>query len=442
MRLIEALATTESLARIFSDESALQAMLDFEAALARAEARCGVIPQPASDAISKAARSDRFDAAQIAAQGQRAGTLAIPLVKELTARVRDIDPGSAGFVHWGATSQDVTDTAIALLLSRGHEVLSVDHSRTLSALRRLSDEHAGTVMLGRTLLQAAPPITFGLKAAGWYNALSRSWKRLDVAFQHAATVQLGGASGTLAALGEHGPAVMRALADELKLQCPEAPWHAHRERLAQVVCCCGVYAASLGKMARDIALLMENEVAEAFEPVGAGRGGSSTMPNKRNPTACSLALASASRIPGLVAGFLVGMVQEHERGAGGIQAEWATIVEVVGATGLALDSMAEVAGGLEIDAGRMRQNISTTNGTVFAERAMMMLAGSMGREAAHKLIEDAARRAAEKRCRLAEILAEMPEIGALLTTEQIQSMESPETYLGSAEIFRRQLLQS
>jgi 3-carboxy-cis,cis-muconate cycloisomerase len=441
MRLIEALATTESLAEIFSDKSALQAMLDFEAALAQAEARCGVIPQSASAAISKAARSERFDAAQIAAQGQRAGTLAIPLVKELTARVRDVDPDSAGFVHWGATSQDVTDTAIALLLSRAHEVLSADHSRVLSGLRRLSDKHAGTVMLGRTLLQAAPPVTFGLKAAGWYAALSRSWMRLDEAFQDAATVQLGGASGTLAALGDHGPAVMQALAGELKLQCPEAPWHAHRERLAQLVCCCGVYAASLGKMARDIALLMQNEVAEACEPGGAGRGGSSTMPNKRNPTACSLALASAHRIPGLVAGFLIAVVQEHERGLGGLQAEWATIVEVVGATGLALDSMAEVAGGLEIDAGRMRRNIESTNGTVFAERAMMMLAGSMGRDAAHKLIEDAARRAAEKRCRLAEILAQMPDVGAVLTTEQIQSMEAPEAYLGSAEIFRRQLLE-
>jgi 3-carboxy-cis,cis-muconate cycloisomerase len=194
-------------------------------------------------------------------------------------------------------------------------------------------------------------------------------------------------------------------------------------------------------MARDIALLMQNEVAEACEPGGAGRGGSSTMPNKRNPTACSLALASAHRIPGLVAGFLIAVVQEHERGLGGLQAEWATIVEVVGATGLALDSMAEVAGGLEIDAGRLRRNIESTNGTVFAERAMMMLAGSMGRDAAHKLIEDAARRAAEKRCRLAEILAQMPDVGAVLTTEQIQSMEAPEAYLGSAEIFRRQLLE-
>ena len=183
--------------------------------------------------------------------------------------------------------------------------------RLQAALRRLSDQHAGAVMLGRTLLQAAPPITFGLKAAGWFGAAVRGWKRVDSRFEEARCLQFGGAGGTLAALGENGIAVARALAPELGLKIPDAPWHTHRDRLAALVCACGVYVGSLGKMARDIALLMQNEVAEAAEPAGEGRGGSSTMPHKRNPTGCSLALAAAVRVPGYVSSFLSGMTQEH-----------------------------------------------------------------------------------------------------------------------------------
>ncbi|HMC62193.1 MAG TPA: lyase family protein, partial [Candidatus Solibacter sp.] len=285
-RLIESLSATEALSRVFSDGVVLQAMLDFEAALARAEARVGLIPADAAAAITDAAVADDFATAELAGQSLRAGTPAIPLVRILTEKVRVRNAAAAGFVHWGATSQDVTDTAMVLLLGRCRPVLEADHDRISHGLRRISTEHAHTVMLGRTLLQPAPPITFGLKAASWLGAVRRGWQRVESRFDEAAYLQFGGASGTLAALGGGGLEVSEALAAELNLKCPDAPWHAHRDRLAALMAALGIYTASLGKMALDIALLMQFEVGEAAEPGGNGRGGSSTMPHKRNPTAC------------------------------------------------------------------------------------------------------------------------------------------------------------
>ncbi len=415
MRLIEAFCPTEAIAAVFSDESILQAMLDFEVVLARAEANLGVIPRAAAEAIGQAARPAAFDAGELAERAFRAGTLAIPFVKALTEQVRALDAEAAGFVHWGATSQDVADTAMVLLLVRSSLILSADHARMQNALRRLSDQHAASVMLGRTLLQPAPPVTFGLKAAGWLGAHARAWAHVEAAFEEVRVLQFGGASGTLAALAEQGIPVSRALAEELKLKNPPAPWHSHRDRLATLVCALGVYAGGLAKMARDIALLMQGEVGEAFEPGGEGRGGSSTMPHKRNPTASSLALAAAARVPGLVANFLFGMVQEHERAAGGWQAEWLTLADVTGACAVALASMMEVAEGLTVDVDRMRKNLSATRGTVFSERAMMLLGATLGRDRAHQLLEQAARIVDESGRELTDVLAGMPEVTRVLT---------------------------
>lgn len=439
-RLIESLATTAPLADLFSDESILQAMLDFEVALARAQARLGIVPQAAADALARVARADAFDAAALARDTLRAGTPGIPLVKALTDHVRAADASAARFVHWGATSQDVADTALILLLQRAQPIIGADLARLEEALRRLSDQHQDTVMLGRTLLQAAPPTTFGLKAAGWLGAIHRSRMRLEGAFAEVAVVQFGGASGTLAALGEQGLAVGRALAGELGLGCPDAPWHAHRDRLAALIVACGVLTGCLGKMARDISLLMQSEVGEAAEPGGQGRGGSSTMPNKRNPIACTVTLAAAHRVPGLVSTFLSAMVQEHERGVGGWQAEWPTVAAVIQATGLAAASMAEAAAGLEIDAERMRANIAATRGAVFAERAMMLLGASLGRDVAHKIMAEASRRSQTQQRDLADVLREMPEVIGHLDTAALRDLGAPGEYLGMAEAFRKRLL--
>lgn len=265
-RLMESLATTEPLADLFSDESILRAMLTFETALARAEARVGVIPQAAAEAIESFAAAADFNMPELARDTFRAGTPGIPLVKALTEGVRSVNEEAARFVHWGATSQDVADTALMLLLRQAQLVLELDYTRVSNALTKMSQEHRGTVMLGRTLLQAAPPITLGLKAAGWLAAVRRCWTRLLRAFSETLILQFGGASGTLAALGTKGTEISRALAEELGLAYPDAPWHTHRDRLASLVAACGVLTGSLGKMARDIALLMQTEVGEAAEP--------------------------------------------------------------------------------------------------------------------------------------------------------------------------------
>ncbi len=440
VRLIESLATTEALATAFSDQQVLQAMLDFEAALARAEARQGVIPQEAADAISKAAIAEGFDTGILSQEAFRAGTPAIPVVKALTERVRATDAAAARFVHWGATSQDVTDTALILLLRRARAILASDNARLIEALAKLATQHENTVMLGRTLLQPAPPITFGLKAAGWLAAIRRGWSRIDTRFTEAQVLQFGGASGTLAALGDRGDAVGQTLAEELGLKYPDAPWHTQRDSLAALLAACSVECGSLGKMARDIALLMQGEVAEAAEPGGDGRGGSSTMPHKHNPIACSLTLAAAHRVPGLLASFLSAMVQEHERGAGGGQAEWPIATSIIQALGVAVASMAEAAEGLTVDASRMRANLESTRGTVFAERVMMLLGATLGRDVAHKLLEQATLRSSERDRKLMDVLAEMPEVTRIIPRETLATLDSPEDYLGMASVFQKRLV--
>jgi 3-carboxy-cis,cis-muconate cycloisomerase len=315
-----------------------------------------------------------------------------------------------------------------------------DISRLEKALATLAEKHKDTVMVGRTLLQPAPPVTFGLKAAGWLASIERGGRRVESGFRVAAVLQFGGASGTLASLGDRGISVTEALGKELALDVPSAPWHTQRDQVATFVCACGVMTACLGKMARDISLLMQSEVGEASEPGVEGRGGSSTMPNKRNPTACALTLAAANRVPGLVSSFLAAMVQEHERAVGGWQAEWPVVAAVVQSTGVAIASMAEVAEGLSVDAEKMRVNIETTNGLIFSERAMMLLGAKVGRDVAHKIIEEAARRSVKEARNLAAVLSDMPEVTEHLNPAELEQLEMPDQYLGSAEVFRKGLL--
>jgi 3-carboxy-cis,cis-muconate cycloisomerase len=440
VRLIESLATTEPLAEIFSDPSILQAMLDFEVALARAEAQLKIIPQSAARAIARAARAEDYDAAKLAQETLRAGTPGISLAKALRKKVQQEDAPAADFVHWGATSQDVADTAIILLLKKAVAILDADLARIEKALDGLVTKHKKTVMLGRTLLQPAPPITMGLKVTGWLGSFRRGRARLSRASSDAMLLQLGGASGTLAALGNKGIQVSELMAAQLGLKVPDSPWHTHRDRLADVVCACGMLTGSLGKMARDISLLMQHEVSEAAEPGGAGRGGSSTMPQKRNPIASAVALAAANRVPGLVAAFLSQMVQEHERGVGGWQAEWPTLAAVIQSTGVALSSMAEAAEGLSIDSARMKQNVESTRGAIFAEKAALLMSGKTGRETAHKILQQASDPKRLRNSTLAETLAENPE--TKLDKSALAKLEDPQDYLGSAQEFTARLSRS
>ena len=440
MRLIESLATTAPLAETFSDQSILRAMLDFEGALARAEAQLNVIPSGAAELIDRAAKSARIDATDWAAEILAAGTPAVPFVRALREQVLAENPDAAGYVHWGATSQDLCDTALVLLLRKAWDILEADLRRLEQALITLSQRHESTVMLGRTLMQAAPPVTFGLKAAGWLGAISRSHERLEASFREAFILQFGGASGTIASLGNHGIAVAEALAHELRLDLPDAPWHTHRDRLAAVICDCGVLVGSLGKMACDIILLAQSEVGEVAEPAAPGRGGSSTMPHKNNPVGCVATLAAANRVPGLVSNFLAAMVQENERAAGGWQAEWSTIAAVIGSAGLGLASMADVAQGLSVNSARMRANIESTAGAIFAEKATILLSKRMGVTAARKLVEQALQQSREQGRHLRDVLIENKEAAAHADALVLRDLESPEDYLGSAGEFRRRLL--
>ena len=434
-RLIESLATTEPLAEVFSDVSVTQAMLDFEVALARAEAQLRIIPHSAARAIARAARAEAYDCAALARETLRAGTPGIPLVNALRKKVQQEDAFAADYVHWGATSQDVADTALILLLRRSAGILDAELVRIEKALRVLSVKHRNTVMLGRTLLQPAPPVTLGLKAAGWLASVRRGRARLDRAISEALVLQFGGASGTLGALERRGIQLSELMAGQLGLRVPDAPWHAHRDRLGEVVCACAILTGSLGKMARDVSLLMQHEVGEVAEPGGGGRGGSSAMPHKRNPIASVIALAAANRVPGLTAAFLSQMIQEHERAAGGWQAEWPTVSSVIQSTGVALASMAEVAEGLNVDPQRMRENIQSTHGTIHSEKAALLLALHVGREKAHEMLKSWSDPKRLNKRTLSEALAQVPEARRY----RGQKHEKPEEYLGSAQEFTRRL---
>lgn len=435
--LIDGLVTTDAVCLAFSDERLLRAMLRFEGMLARAEATAGVIPGSAAAAISDIALAPvDMDLDALRASLRANATLSIAVVAELTRRVEARDPVAAGFVHWGATSQDVYDTALVLCLRDAWESIEADHLRMLAALEALAIEHAGTVMLGRTLLQPAVPTTFGLKAAGWLGAAARSWRAWSDAFDRTQVLQFGGAAGTLASLGPHGPAVEQALAAELGLDVPDAPWHAHRDRVAGFVAAAGVYVGAAGKMARDISLLMQPEVGEAFEAGGA----SSSMPHKRNPSKCAAVLACAHRMPGLVSSMLTTMVQEHERAVGGWQAEAATLVDVVQASAAAVSAAADVLESIEVDEARMRQNIEATRGVIFAERLTMAVAPVLGKRGAVAAVKRAVAVCAASGRSLADVVDETPDLTKALGATDRKLLFAVTEYRGSAETFRTRLL--
>ena len=435
VRLIDSISTTAALEEVFADAALLEAMVRFETALARAEAEHGIIPAAAGRTIAAALSTKTLDPSSMSAGARKSGTFVIPLVDALVEQVRRVDPSAATFVHWGATSQDVADTAIVLCLVEARRVLDADHKRVTAALERLSHEHASTVMLARTLLQPASPTTFGLKAAGWFGALSRSYAQLRRAFDAACVLQFGGASGTLAALRRDGPMVAATLAKELALPLPEAPWHSHRDRLAALVCACGVYVGSLGKVARDISLLMQQEIGEAAER----GGGSSSMPHKRNPSGCAIVLAAANRLPGLVSSFLSAMLQEHERAVGGWHAEAAVISDAVKTTGSALAALVDVIEGLTVNTERMLVNLRETKGSIYAERAMTLLAPQLGKGRAAEIVADALRRSTDSGKPFQEAIAEDSEASKVAGAE-LQTLGDPQSYLGAAEYFRTRLL--
>jgi 3-carboxy-cis,cis-muconate cycloisomerase len=433
--LLDPLFRTSQMAAAFDDRARLQAMLDFEAALARAEAAHGLVPPEAAWAITAACDAATYDLSALGAATAKAGNPAIPMVKALSAEVARRDASAANFVHWGATSQDAIDTGLVLQIRRAHPLLDADLERLERALARLAERHTATLMVGRTLLQQAVPITFGLKAAGWLSAILRVRRRLAEAAEQAQVLQFGGAAGSLSALDGQGLEVAATLARELALDLPDLPWHGHRDRLGDLAGALGLVAGVLGKLGRDLSLLMQNEVAEVREPQEAGKGGSSTMPQKQNPVASGVALAVAARVPGLVATLLAAMPQEHERGLGGWHAEWETIPEIFGLVAGAARAMAETCEGLEIDALRMRQNLDDTRGLVMAEAVTLALAKKIGRREAQVSIEAALRRSHATAQSFSEVLKSDSKITQWIGPSDLDRLLDPEHYLGEAARF-------
>ncbi len=407
---------------VFSDAARLQGMLDFEAALARAAAKAGVIPPRAADVIAECCRAELFDRHQLGAAAASAGNPAIPLVAALTQLVARKDAAAAGCVHWGATSQDAMDTGLVLQLRRGLDRFLPETQKLADSLAALAQVHASTPMVGRTWLQHAVPITFGLKAAGWCAAVDRTRNRIERAGDAACVLQFGGAAGSLTSLGEAGPAISTLLAAELNLPEPDLSWHAHRDRLVDLAAALALFAGVLGKIARDVSLMMQTEVGELSEPPAPGRGGSSTMPHKRNPVACAVMLAAAGRVPHLVASLFAAMPQEHERGLGGWQVEWETLPEIFSLTWGSASRALEAIDGLEVNAKRMRSNIDLTRGLVCAEAVMMALAPRIGRDRAHTLVEEASRNAAGSGAHLRDVLARTPSIAEHLDASALDAL--------------------
>jgi 3-carboxy-cis,cis-muconate cycloisomerase len=440
--LLAPMLSSPAMRAVCDDAAYLQRMLDFEAALARAEAAVGVIPDGAAGAIAKACIAETFDLTELAEAATRSGNLAIPLVKALTADVAKADAEAARYVHWGATSQDVIDTATMLTLRLAADALLGDLNRAVAGFARLARQHRDTPMVARTWLQHALPMPFGLKLAEYAAALHRSRIRLNRLRGETLVLQFGGAAGTLAALGDKGLLVAEKLAEALKLPLPDAPWHTHRDRIAEAASVLAIIAGSCGKIARDIQLMMQTDVAEAFEPSGEGRGGSSTMPHKRNPVAAASALAAATMAPNLAATMFAAQVQDHERSAGPWHAEWPTLPTLLLVTSGGLAAIVDIAEGLEVDATRMRVNLDATHGLIMAEAVTFALAEKIGKSEAHHLIEAASKKAVAARKHLRDVLAAEPKVTSHLGAAQLAKLFEPMAYQGVSQTLIDRLLAS
>lgn len=327
---------------------------------------------------------------------------------------------------------EVTTSGLVLQLRSAIELLESDLARLADALAEQAQRHASTPLAGRTWLQQATPVTLGMKIAGWLGSITRHRQRLFEIKPRLLCLQFGGASGSLAALGDHAFAVAEELAGELNLNLPDQPWHTQRDRLVEFASLLGMIAGSLGKVGRDLSLLMQTEVGEAFEPAAPGKGGSSTMPHKRNPVGAAVMIGAATRAPGLVATMFAAMPQEHERSLGLWHAEWETLPELCCLVSGSLQQALQVVPGLEVDTRRMLQNLELTKGLVLAEAVSIALAQRVGRDAAHHLIEQCCRRAVEQGVHLRQVLGAEPQVTAQLSTEELDRLLAPAHYLGQS----------
>lgn len=413
---------------IFCDEMFVRRCIDVEIALARVQSRLAIIPADAGEAIAKAVKPEAIDYGLLKIETDNVGYPIVGIVHQLAKQCGE--PGR--YLHWGATTQDIMDSATVLQLRDALELIGRDLAALDATLTRLSAKHRNTVMAGRTHLQQALPVTFGQKTAVWLSMIRRHRERLDQLKPRVLVGQFAGAAGTLASLGNRGLEVSDALMDELRLGRPDIAWHVARDGLAEAASFCGLVTASLGKIATDIMLMMQTELAEAFEPFAPGRGSSSTMPQKRNPISCELIVAIARSVRQSAGLMLDAVLADLERATGPWHLEWIALPECFIATGGALRQARFMLDGLVVDADRMRRNLDITGGLIVAEAVMMALAKHTGRGAAHDLVYGACRAALDSGTSLLVQLRKLDAVTSHLSEDELVRLVDPANYLGSA----------
>ena len=417
------------------------AMLEAEGALAVAQARVGLIPREAAETIVSCCDVDRFDPEEVGRRGRAQGNPVPPLVRALTEAVSGVSEDAASHVHKGATSQDIMDTAAMLVCRHALGLILTEIEEIAAACAGLADTHRDTMMPGRTLLQQALPTTFGNKAAGWLVSVLEVKGRLLAVIETGLAVQLGGAAGTLASLGPAGTRVLGEFARELGLAEPVVPWHTDRARISEIGGALSLVAGVLAKISQDVILMAQTEVGEVAEPAEEGRGGSSTLPHKRNPILSVTAAANARRVLDLSHTLQAAMVGEHERATGAWHSEWEALSDTLALAGGAAAAVREVTEGLEVHPQKMLENLNATGGLLLAENVTTAAAEHLGRLEAHDLVEEASHRALEGGKSLREELLSGPRLGEVLSEEEIDAALDPAGYLGSAGEFVDRALQ-
>ncbi|WP_315835007.1 adenylosuccinate lyase family protein [Bradyrhizobium prioriisuperbiae] len=418
---------TAEMRAVFSDEALVGRYLEVEAALARAQARCGVVPKDAAAAIDTASRSIVIDYDKLRHETEIVGYPILPLVHQLAAAAGD----AGGFVHWGATTQDIMDTANVLQIRAALAIVARDLRDLRGILADLARKYRDTPMAGRTHLQQALPVTFGYKAAVWLSSIDRHIERLDQALPRILLGEFAGAAGTLASVGDGGLAMQTLFCEELDLHQPAITWHVARDGIAESVTLLGLITGTLGKIATDVMMMSASEFGEVSEPFVPGRGASSTMPQKRNPISSELMLAAAKAVRQHVAAMLDGMIHDFERATGPWHLEWVSLPESFLLTASSLANAKFMLAGLVVHEQRMRKNLDLTHGLIVAEAVMMAAAPKLGRQHAHDMVYDACRKAIEGGGQLADILAGVPEIvDALGSVAAIRRHCDPANYLG------------
>ena len=432
-RILGAVYSDPEIARIFSDAHFIAEMLRVEVSLARAQERLGIIPEGAAARIAEAAEALDVDMAQIWQSMERSGIPTIGMIDQL----RDAVGGdSASYVHWGATTQDIMDTALVLQIRDALDLMDSELRQIIANLASLADKHRLTVMAGRTKSQQALPISFGLKAAGWLAPLARHRDRLEEMKPRLLVVQFGGAVGTLASLGDKGIATMEALAVELDLGVPAAPWHTQRDSIAELAGWLAMVSGSLAKMAGDIILLAQSEVGEVRESDDPSRGGSSTMPQKSNPVVSEAIIAVGRTNAGLLSSIHQALIQEHERGAGTWQIEWLTLPRMFELAASALNNALFLSENLVVDTGRMRANLDTSNGLLLAEALNLALAPHLGRAEAKQLIQTAVQTSLATNRHLVDTVREQTDVQL-----DWDALLDESIYLGASDEFIDRVLQ-